>query len=861
MKLLLCWLAAFGLLDSKANAHRPESPVVARMEVTAPAVKSFVLHGTLPVPPGAFADDPEFTSLAIESKGRGLRIAPAQVEVVSRYPDGTPDVVEILARVTIPEETRPGSPVRFDVVRQQVERDSAPTLRSPVRKLLSTSSAITVRARDVFGNRYSFNLTGNDSDAGFGSKRLLKSGVASRQTRVYGTLVPSGDPKAENRALPHLMGVHSYLTSWADEPFLSLDLRFNNGAISGSRAPHELEAPLGLVYFRELELVAPKGWIIVPKIRDPFWGPAYEEDGHMVYPIVRAIDDEKLHMLGPQAQFMRRLVLTPRGTRKRAELKHEGLGHAFCVQGEGLWSWFSTETARYFPQRHILASLDFWKRGKKLGKANVRVDDWRKANALRQVLESGKGGGGYADSNVMGWAHPWFIRIEGGAGGEGIAMFEGYRAAGAASIGDYVRLELLHRMNMSRQPEAAYDRFGDPVGYLSWRKPDGTIPFDFRTNAHIVPHVFKLPMRGGPAASEHVRAVVKRELRPSYDRGNPYEAKGRYPGDAGVLLAWSPHDGQHMIRYTKNTKALVWLGNDALAKDDLLLSAELFHLMWHESPHKPVSWSKGITLNVQRQLATEHPHTGIHITRDHAWGIDSMTAAYSVGSPRWRTRNYSWFGEVADLLELAAMPSGIVQRNERNSKILGHSRYAAAQGFEVLFLIHSMRAMTESVFRGVDQDSTMKLEALAVRTVEYLFWGPVFQRFQTPYQPDPANPTRFVHGPLAAIPVALNDKRSTPPFSDTEHWGENYLPLDFVFKHVDTAYVWEALSYAHDITEGERGAGLQNRYLQRALACGPGFDSPKQLLHGFYDQTASPSVEDSKNWIGIVGKLQSLGVR
>jgi hypothetical protein len=241
-----------------------------------------------------------------------------------------------------------------------------------------------------------------------------------------------------------------------------------------------------------------------------------------------------------------------------------------------------------------------------------------------------------------------------------------------------------------------------------------------------------------------------------------------------------------------------------------------------------------------------------------------MSAAYSVASPEWRARNREWFVRVAELLDLASMPSGIVQRNEVNSKILGHTRYAAAQGFEVLFLIHSMRTMTESVFRDVDPENTRTLEELAVRTVDYLFWPPVFQRFQTPYQPDPENPTRFVFGPLAAIPVAMNDGRKTPPFSDEGHWGADYLPMDFVFKHVDTTYVWEALSYAHEVTDregSEFGRGLKNRFLQRTLACGPGFQSYGALLQNFHDQSADASLEDSKNWIGLVGKLQNLGVR
>ena len=860
-----------------AGAGRAASPqvdhelgrIVASLQVQAPPadIETFTLHGTVPLPPGVHHSSASTSPLSVLVRGEsGTRAVPTQISTVSRYPTGESDVVEIMARVRVPKHSRPGARLRFNIVRETVETEGrTPRVPDSVRKLLRTPGSVYLRTRDVFGNVYTVDVLGDKDAPGFGSERILKTGVVTRQRRVYGTMVPLPDQVAEGEALPHMMGMHAYVTEWTDEAMLSLDLRVNNGAISAADEVDPLEETLGVVYWRELELVVPRGWVAVPKVTDPYWGKAYSEGDSLVFPIVEPNKDGSLHMMPPQAQFHRRLILARNGHVARARTKLEGLGHAFCIPGPALWSWFNPATARYFAQRDILASLDFMARGKpggtNLGKANVRAEDRRRANELKRVLQSGRGGSGYAVANVMGWAHPWFIRIEGGAGGEGIAMFEGYRAAGAASIEDYNRLQFLHRMNMSRQPEAAYDRRGDPVGFHAWMREHERIPFDFRTNGRIVMPPFRLPMNRGRRASDQVLEVVKRGLRPSYDRGQPYDRDGEYPGHNDVLLSWSPHDGQHMIRYTKNTKALVWLGNDALAKDDLILSAELFRLMWHEADHEPASWSRGITLKVLEGIASEHPHTGLHVTRDHAWGIDSMSAAYSVAPPRWRNRNRSWFIRVSRLLQLAAMPSGIVQRNETNPKILGHRRYAAAQGFEVLFMLHAIRCINESVFREVEEIERFKLEMLAVQTVEYLFWGPVFRRFKTPYQPNPSKP-RYVYGPLAAIPVALNDGRKTPPFSDASHWGANYLPDDFTYRHVDTAYVWQALSYAHQITNGDEGsgAGLQNRYLKRVLACGQSHTSFSQLMHTFREQAANASIDDSKNWIGLFGKLQNLGV-
>ena len=136
-------------------------------------------------------------------------------------------------------------------------------------------------------------------------------------------------------------------------------------------------------------------------------------------------------------------------------------------------------------------------------------------------------------------------------------------------------------------------------------------------------------------------------LRPVYDQGSPHESAGEYPNSNDNLVAWAGHDGQHMVRYTKNTKALVWLGNDALAKDDLLLSAELFHLMFHESEGPT---STGVTLRAYERHAAAFPNQGAWLGRDHAWGIDVMCAAYATQDQAWRAAHLPWFERLATML-------------------------------------------------------------------------------------------------------------------------------------------------------------------------------------------------------------------
>jgi hypothetical protein len=865
---LLAGLALALDLASAAPVQDAEPRQVARLEVTVPAHSPFLLHACVPVPKGAVAADGSHAPVCVVSHARGNPLSPAQVEIVSRYPTGEADVVEVLATVAADPGEHAGSQAAFSLVvgaRDATAAAREPAITARVRDLLARDrrGRFGLRTRDVYGNTYWAELAGNADDPSFGSLRLLASGACERVRRVYATMAPVPSDKRLGDPLPHMMGVHAYITERANDDCVSLDLRVNNGAIAGSRAAHPLETTLGIVYWRSLELVIPKGWNAVPQARDPFFGEAYDEEGVRVIPIVKGYDDGKLHMMGPQAQLERRFVLAPDGQEARARELLDNAGLAFCARGEDLWSWCNPATARYFPQRDLLASVDFFKRHGHGGKAAVRAEEAAEMSEYKRALETGEPHGYYSLSPAMGWAHPWFVKEQGSPGGEGIATFEGYYAACGAAREGITKLELLHRMNVSRQPEAAYDRSGDPVGYHAWLDKDGKIPFDFRTNGGIFMPPFLLPCKRGPPASAQVRFVVEHDLRPPYDQGKPYlpEEQGGGVLDRNEnLLAWWPHDDQHMVRYTKNTKALVWLANDALAKDDLVLSAELYHLMRHESPHVEASWSHGVTLKVWESVVKAHPHQGVILGREDAWGIDSMCAAYSVAGPEWRARNRGWFDRMSQLMLDAALPNGLIQRFN-NVRLLGHEKYAVTQTFECLFLVHAIRCMNESVFRGVDDKRRAALGEIVVRGLTYLFWGPPWARLPNGWQPDPAHPTIFLQGPRQGIAIAPNDDYASPPFCDEARWGPNYLPEDGLGQGVEIFHPWAALSYAQEITNDTAGSGLDNRFLRRALDCWTVHKDWHDLVKDLEEQTANSSFDNSANWIGFLGKLQSLGVR
>ncbi len=841
--------------------------VVAHFELEVPA-KSFVLRAVVPVPLGVWPRADGLSPFLVRLPGQ--EPVRAQVEIVSRRPRGDADAIEISARVQVADQVKPGARMGASLLRDHGGAvASEPAVPDSVRELLDPAARgrFWLRSRDVYGNLYAAELSGNPEGVGFGAQRTLASGPATRVRRLAATLatVPGPEGRAgtssEGPPLPHSFGVHAYVREWAGEEAIGLDLRVHNGLIAGSRPAHAFEEPLGLVYFRSLELVVPRGWTVVSEVSDPFLGAAYAEGSSTVVPLVARYPDGKLHMMGPQAQFERRLVLVRDGQERTARaLLHFG-GVAFPARSEGKWSWYAPETANYFPQRDYLASLDFVRDGDRGGKTAVRARLGREAGELRMAIETGTARGWYVTTGQMGWAHPWFLPEQGGVGGEGVQLVDGHDTAYAAAREGLNLLSLRHRMNVCRQPEATYDREGEIVGYHRWLDAEGRIPFDYRTHGRVVIPAFRLPMAGGAPASPQVLEVARRGLRPPYDVGNPHEAGGSIPYENTALLRWWPHDDQHLVRYTKHAKALAWLANDPLAKDDLQLSAQLFRLFLHESPHVPESWSPGLTLRIWEGIVAEHPHEGLPFGREHAWGIDAMCAAYSLGSEAWRTRERPWFDRMSKLLLDAAQPSGLIQRTLNERLLDGKNTYTATQAFESLFLVHAQRCLAESVYRGSDDGRRAALEKLGLRAVEYLDFGPPWARQPASWQPDPANPTLFLQGPRQAFAVSRNDERKTPPFSDAKHWGANYLPPDGLGGGVEITYPWAALDWAARIHDGSATGGTSNRYMKRLLEVAMPCNSWTERLRQFGEAASNASTDNSGNWVGLVGRLQAQGVR
>ena len=448
----------------------------------------------------------------------------------------------------------------------------------------------------------------------------------------------------------------------------------------------------------------------------------------------------------------------------------------------------------------------------------------------------------------MGWAHPLGVSVQGMTGGSGIDYLEGHRAIGTASPQGVEALMLEHRMNASRQPQAAYDRAGEFVGVETWLDDQGRVPFDFRTNGRMVPPCFRLPMHGGPAPDPQVRAVHIAERRPPYDRGTPHRTPGSLTNKNDDLYSWMPHDGQHYARWTHLPMALAWVVGDALAIDDVRQAAETFHLMFHGEEHVAVSWSSGVTLRALEGLTAAHPHHGLPLGRDQAWGIDVMCAAWLLADDDWRDQRAAWFERVGQLLVDGAMPSGLVQRRQE-PKLLG-GEHAGGQAFESLFLLHAKRCLIESVLADRAPQLADELRAVHQRALDYLFWGPVWDCVPAGGQ--------TACGPRWHFATAPRDDWAAPPYCDEPTYGARYLPHDGLSGKVDTTYVWGPLEYGMLVAQGDKGPTLDDRYLRRTLTCDRAAGRWDVLVQHRFATAQRDGSDLSGNWASLVGRVQTL---
>jgi hypothetical protein len=738
---------------------------VAVLATRTPQVPEFVLHGCIPVPAGTWLPGSGARPLTVLDYD-GTPLA-TQIEPVSLYADPAAgaDVVEVIARV----RRDPAAPLdalqRHPVIWSTPPEHSGehPVIPSNVRALVLDPGAIEIAAYDVFGNRYSCRPLD-----GTGTVARKRTGTVHPEQRVYQELLPDSPRTGALATLPHLLGVHSYLSVFQGAEHIGLDLRFHNGH-DGNDPDTPIDDPLDKVYFRRIEISLPLGWNLLQDTDDPFFGAVRTEGGRKIYDLVGQDPAVRPHVIRWQGQFNRRLSIAAAHPEALAEARAalNQAGRAFCSRGSApdgreLWSWWNWGTARYFPQKKQLPLLDH------IDGAALEAQLNGERDFLAGMLESGQGNGTYpVVAGVLGWGHPYGVSYGGMTSGLEIVAWDGLETAWAASRNGYRAYQLLHRMATDRMPNALYSRDGEPSSVERWLVENGSadyVPMDH----YVVPLLFGShpdPFGFHDAPRFQIDFVAAHGLQPAYE---------------ALHLAYDPHDYQHFVRYTRAAKVLAWLGNDSLAKDDLRMQAENFHLSYHPYRNGPFGGSSSSGMLSARRYVNEHPGKGFPFGRGEAWGIDCVAAAYGLAGPEWRERKRPWLSAIVDLLlDGQAQCSGFIQAFVSDKAVGG--RYQARQLIEQTLTETMLVSLHESVFRGLDAVRAQMVRDIAARSLN-AFIG------EMSWFPGQGGPWRYTAvAPLNPDLPVFCSRADLPP----DGWTEG---------DIDTYQDWPSFAHGYQLT-------------------------------------------------------------
>jgi hypothetical protein len=673
------------------------------------------------------------------------------------------DVVEVMGRVHRPRGVHAGDRIEYLVALGSSPRGELQATEA-VEGFFDAPGSLLLQTRDIFDNRYKADLL-QPLRAGSADVDLLRHGQLARQERTHTIMTAAG---STDRPMPHMMGVHTFVTRWAEEEFFSVDLHIHNG-FSGLDKDDPLDDALNELYFQNLELRVPRGWKVSEAFDSPLAGRTRSRDGWHYYSLVQQSPDGSMHVLPQQSRFVRRLVVhrESRIAKKRAlaTVREQTLG--FCVPDERpdrtgqLYSWNSGETGRYYNQNIPLPNFD-----------HMNIEELRQElrgdlEYYSEVVAEGLNPGYPVINPNLGWAHPWSVKYGGMTGGDEIYMYDGIETVAARAQAGYRFSQLVSRMYVDRQSTALINKNGDPTCVADWviEPPGGD------TYLHM--WFFLKPMLpdSDPFGFEDAPTVQRLAV----------ESQGKVPAYKGELEAYKAVDLQHYIRYTRHHKTLAWLGNDALSKFELRLAAEVFRLSYHEHDNSPYGHTQGSSLKSALEYVDEHPGWGVGFGRGNSWGLDAALAAYAMGDSELRARYYPWFDMIQNMLVRGQSDcTGVIMSVPQLNKADGQYRWV--QTFETSFINNLLWGMRTTAFEGKDDQASAAINDVIEESV-YAQVSPFIWRDE-------------LTGPVSYIALGPFDVQQ-PPFCEILDDPEGQDDTS------DHTYVWSDMALGYALTQDE----------------------------------------------------------
>jgi hypothetical protein len=187
-------------------------------------------------------------------------------------------------------------------------------------------------------------------------------------------------------------------------------------------------------------------------------------------------------------------------------------------------------------------------------------------------------------------------------------------------------------------------------------------------------------------------------------------------GDSPCFQEWA-------LGVADDEEVLAWLGNDALAKDDLRQAAEIARMSLHEYPDSYGKWHSGAGLFGLKGVVSNHPGKGAPWGRGDAWSLDAVTASYALGDPGYRALVLPWLRTCGDLIAQGQVDcSGFIMASHIPQWLTGEHRMRSQP--EHTIIEHTLWGLNESVYRGADNGRTQQTRQVLAEATSTVI-GPI----------------------------------------------------------------------------------------------------------------------------------------
>ena len=788
MRSYLSLILALSCLPVSAQiAHSPLNPV-AVLECEVPNLDGFVVHGSVPLPRGYTYERFPCPFTVYHPDGTPMV---TQWEPIAYRADGSLMTVELLAYARR-KKLEPGTTQEF-LVRKR------PNSHPPLE--LDTTHAIFsdlhLRAVDAHGNEYR-------GDPKF--VRVHRFGPVQFTGEWSVQMLPTSEEG------PHVLDQLGAAQLW-------LSFRRNSNVVEVALNFHNASSrnPSWHLYFDRLQMTIPRPWGAVSMWPELQGGEAYTFEAPnatlRVLPLVKPSSGPEVHFMEQRHERGFRYWLYPPGKRAKAEELSQRKGWAVAVDRvvnpmsrKRSWSFHNIDTPGYFPQALPMPDLDH------ITDLDQRLISQQQA-LWNEITEPVSVGPGDPIRLEDGFRNPHGVPYGGMTGGYNINPYEGMELLWSGARQGLLHAYGVMRCYNDRQPGAMYESSGLSFNPRSpeYLREDGTRPYRIYSNAFLVTYpnvVHDSPWLWHQQNRAHEQFV---------------EVANRVPAYRDTLLGFDPIDTQHMWRYSRMIKTLVYLDNDPMARRRMEAACELLRATYFDG--NGGTW---------QAFMSGSPGIGGGFGREHAAAADFCAAAYATGQPHWRANWKRWFEGWLDTLAHIQSPGGIwmalTHGKVATDTPLGNGSSAYFRSMrpnEHMYTMHALRGVKESVFgEGVDEIRYSKANEM-MREGGRAIWR-ILWRWNEDLSGPAGNGTwdRVAVGQVGINPLMVRDHTHLPQqMWDSGLILDNYttglgLTHWLVEEKPITAEVVDALvSYTNgtDFLGGAMSRGLQSIYNDAAL--------------------------------------------